>query len=442
MFPLGRNIHLCRLHSLGTDEMGYVTNGVAPPGARCPEVSAEFCSVFDHGLQWSLWALSSSGHSVILWLPPFILWERATWDFKACLAVLTLLMGAKAKQKAKLRMNSCPVGAAVCVGLGDLQPSRLGHCRCSSRKMSNSTFSKAGVIVCSCSEGNLVLRLFAEFKKPGALWGSCKSEALSFAGSNRDALPGKGISRERHFQRQAHEIRSAEVQKAEIFTAESSCECNREVETDFSAIFCTWGRLGGRDKAGRVGSFRAGLEMEISVLKRDNCSCLFSLQVFCDNTVGTASLWGIRKQGLSWWARAQHHGDGAGPSPGSSWKREAATGGIWLVLDDTPTPADNDLINRQPCQIRPQIAWLRARSWIRETLFDVIRAQLGYMLCSMAQAKCWQPEGEFPCPRRAGHSWHLWSPSATGGVQKGWQEGTLQSLPGFWFLSASRWENK
>lgn len=95
------------------------------------------------------------------------------------------------------------------------------------------------------------------------------------------------------------------------------------------------------------------------------------------------------------------------------------------MLDDTPTPADNDLINRQPCQIRPQIAWLRARSWIRETLFDVIRAQLGYMLCSMAQAKCWQPEGEFPCPRRAGHSWHLWSPSAMGGVQKGWQEGTL-----------------
>lgn len=102
------------------------------------------------------------------------------------------------------------------------------------------------------------------------------------------------------------------------------------------------------------------LEMEISVLRRDNCFSLFSLQVFCDNTVGTATLLGKQKalgeQELS-------------PSPESSLEKreEAATGGIWLVLDDTPTPADNDLINRQPCQIRPQIGWLRARSWIRET---------------------------------------------------------------------------
>lgn len=108
-------------------------------------------------------------------------------------------MGTKAKLP---KIKSCLVGSAVCVGLalvclGYLQPSRLGHYRYSSRQKSNSTFSKAGVIVCSCSEGNLALRLCAEFKKLGALWGNRKSQALSFVGSNWDAFPGKGISRER-----------------------------------------------------------------------------------------------------------------------------------------------------------------------------------------------------------------------------------------------------
>lgn len=86
--------------------------------------------------------------------------------------------------------------------------------------MSNSTFSEAGVIVGSCSEGNLVLRFFAEFKKPGALWGNHKSEALSFVGSNGDTFPGEGISRERLYV----DIRFTEVQIAEIFTNEPSCE--------------------------------------------------------------------------------------------------------------------------------------------------------------------------------------------------------------------------
>lgn len=222
---------------------------------------------------------------------------------------------------------------------------------------------------------------------------------------------------------------------------------NREVETgpkSSSATFCTTGaRPGGRGKAGRVSRFSCAgisLAMEISALRRDNCFSLFFLQVFCDNTVGTTTLFGKQKAGP---ALSEHEPSTAGKVPAPAlyppWKREAATGRIWLVLDDTPTPADNDLINRQACQIRPQIGWLRARSWIRETLFDVIRAQLGYMLCSTAQAKCWQPGGEFTCPRRPGHTWHLWSPSAVaGGVQRGWQESTPQSLPGFWFLSASR----
>lgn len=104
------------------------------------------------------------------------------------------------------------------------------------------------------------------------------------------------------------------------------------------------------------------LEMEISVRKADNCFSLFSLRVFCDNTVGTTTLLGKQKAGSALGEQEP------GSSPESSLeKREAATGGIWLVLDATPTPADNDLINRQPCQIRPQIGWLRARSWIRET---------------------------------------------------------------------------
>lgn len=105
------------------------------------------------------------------------------------------------------------------------------------------------------------------------------------------------------------------------------------------------------------------LEMEILVLRGDNCFSLFSLQVFCDNVVGTATLLGKQKAGP---ARGEQE---PSPSPESSLEKreEAATGGIWLVLDDTPTPADNDLINRQPCQIRPQIGWLRARSWITET---------------------------------------------------------------------------
>ncbi|TRZ24512.1 hypothetical protein HGM15179_002555 [Zosterops borbonicus] len=110
---------------------------------------------------------------------------------------------------------------------------------------------------------------------------------------------------------------------------------------------------------------RTGSRGEISDLSEGSeilvADCSFgNLRVFCDNTVGTATLLGKQKalgeQELS-------------PSPESSLEKreEAATGGIWLVLNDTPTPADNDLINRQPCQIRPQIGWLRARSWIRET---------------------------------------------------------------------------
>lgn len=103
--------------------------------------------------------------------------------------------------------------------------------------------------------------------------------------------------------------------------------------------------------------------MEILVLRRDNRFCLLFLKVFCDNTVGTAALSGKQKAGP---ALGEHGPSTVGKVPAPAlhppWKREAATGGIWLVLDDTPTPADNDLINRQPCQIRPQIGWLRARS--------------------------------------------------------------------------------
>ena len=58
------------------------------------------------------------------------------------------------------------------------------------------------------------------------------------------------------------------------------------------------------------------------------------------------------------------------------------------MLDDTPTLPDNDLINRQACQIGPQIGWRLASCWIRETLFDVIRVQLGYTHRFTAQAKC------------------------------------------------------
>lgn len=133
------------------------------------------------------------------------------------------------------------------------------------------------------------------------------------------------------------------------------------------------------------------------MLRRDNCFSLFSLDVFCDNTVGTATLLGKQKAGP---APGEQEPSSTGkvpaPAPFPPWKREAATGGIWLVLDDPPTAADNDLINRQPCQIRPQIGWLCARSWIRETLFDVIRAQLGYMLCSVAQPRAGNQEVNLP----------------------------------------------
>lgn len=108
------------------------------------------------------------------------------------------------------------------------------------------------------------------------------------------------------------------------------------------------------------------------------------------------------------------------------------------MLDDTPTQPDNDLINRQACQIGPQIGWQLARCWIRETLFDVIRVQLGYMHCFIAQAKCGQPGGAFACHRRPWVPWHLWSPAVVAGGRSGGRwEGTLQSLPGFWFPSNS-----
>lgn len=109
------------------------------------------------------------------------------------------------------------------------------------------------------------------------------------------------------------------------------------------------------------------------------------------------------------------------------------------MLDDTPTLPDNDLINRQACQIGPQIGWRLARCWIRETLFDVIRVQLGYMHCFMAQAKCGQPGGAFACHRRP---WAYLAPLDTRcggrrGRSGGQCEGTLQFLPGFWFPSNS-----
>lgn len=80
-------------------------------------------------------------------------------------------------------------------------------------------------------------------------------------------------------------------------------------------------------------------------------------------------------------------------------KGEEAAEGIWLLLDDTPTPPDNDLINRHACQIGPQIAWRLARLWIRETLFDVIAVQLGYTHCFTAQAGRWG--GAWACCGRA-----------------------------------------
>lgn len=108
------------------------------------------------------------------------------------------------------------------------------------------------------------------------------------------------------------------------------------------------------------------------------------------------------------------------------------------MLDDTPTLPDNDLINRQACQIGPQIGRLFARCWIRETLFDVITVQLGYMHCLMAQAKHGRLGGAFACHGCPGRAWHLWSPTAAvGGGSGGWQEGITQSLPEFWFPSNS-----